>query len=1035
MRAQQEPNEKPQPCQCVAALAVILITSLVTRADEPVDFQRQISPLFAEHCLECHGPDERVRQAGLRLDVRDVAFSARDSGRTAIVPGEPTESELLSRVTSEDPNVVMPPPEHENPLKPEQISLLRRWIAEGAPYSGHWAFAAPRRPTVPVVDTLVRNPIDAFVAEGLLRDGLKPSPPASHETLCRRIYLDVLGLPPTPDEVHEFVKSAQEAWSGAVGGLVDRLLSSERFGEKWARHWLDVARYADTHGYEKDNPRQQWAWREWVICAINDDMPYDQFIIEQIAGDLLPDGTQEQLVATGFLRNSMINEEGAIDHEEFRMAALFDRMDCVGKAVLGLSIQCAQCHSHKFDPISQHEYYGMFAFLNNTSEAQSWVYSPKQREKITTIQQSIHGIEDRLKADRSDWQRQLASWEKEQRATMPKWDVLDTVDEVWVGGLHHPEELADHSIVLLGNLTGSGVFYVEAQPPLDGVTGLRLEALTHGDSPFGGPGRSDRGAFAIAELRVASQLPGSVEWVDLPLKNATADFSEEDQPFGDDQKKRVGPVTYLIDGKEETAWRADRGPGRRNTESVAVVQFAGPLDLAPGTRLRVTLVFRHGTAPSTQVGRARFALTRSPDPSAPPHDYAATLAMRKPRADRTSREQAAVFAAWRRSVSELKDFNDQILAMENQYPDAHTSVLSVIAREPEIPRHTFLLDRGVWNKPLERVTPRTPAVLHSTLAKNSSRLDYARWLVDRRSPLAARVQVNRAWQAIFGVGLVDTPEDFGTRTVQPEHLDLLDWLAVEFMDQGWSTKQLIRKIVTSATYQQTSRVTAAMLERDPGNRLLGRGPRFRAEAEVVRDIVLSVSGLLHHKLGGPSIFPPVPKSVRDYNYGQMGYWVPATGPERYRRAIYVFRKRAMPDAALTSLDAPNGDFSCARRVRSNTPMAALATLNEPIFVEAARALALRILREGGKTEEERTVYAFRLCTGRSARPAEVSEVLTLLNNRRERLAEGWLSINEVATGDPAQGPKIPPHSTPLDAAAWTIAARVILNLDATISKD
>ena len=1035
-----------------------MLAAAAAQADESVDFQRQIQPMFAEHCFQCHGPDERARKGKLRLDVREGAVSGGDAPDSrSIVPGHPEQSELLRRVTSADPDLVMPPPEQNNPLKPEQVAILKRWIQEGARYSEHWAFTAPRRPAVPEVapsgadapGNTLRNPIDLFVAARLASDALELSPTAPHDVLCRRIYLDVIGLPPSPAEVDVFVAAAGKDLPAAVSDLVDRLLESAHFGEKWARHWLDVARYADSNGYEKDVQREQWAWRDWVIQALNADMPYDQFLVEQFAGDLLPDRTQEQLVATGFLRNGMINEEGAIVFERFRMEGMFDRIDCVGKAVLGLSIQCAQCHSHKFDPISQEEYYGLFAFLNDTYEAQSWVYSPEQEQKIAEIEAGTREIERRAKTLRPNWREELHTWENEQRDSTPVWETLDTTEQVWIGGLNHPVELPDHSVVMLGHPTTSGEFYVVAEPSLEAVTGLQLEALTYGDLPFGGPGRNEQGVFAVTELRVEIMDAGSKAWTKLPLAEATADFSEAEKPLiatkneNDKEKKderRVGPVAFLIDEDEKTAWRADRGPGRRNTDSVAVVRFAKPAKLPSGTQLKVTLVYRHslpgGVRQCTQLGRMRLALTSSPEPRASRYDHAAALAMQKPVANRSASEHALVFSAWREALPELNVLNAEIAAVEKQHPEAPTSVLCVLPRRPEHRRETALLERGAWDRPKHSVTPHTPAILHPAPGEPSDRLAFARWLADRRSPLTARVQVNRVWQAMFGTGLVETPEDFGTRTSQPEYVKVLDWLAVEFMDQGWSLKRLVRAIVSSATYQQTSRVTPELLEIDPRNRLLARGPRFRAEAEVVRDIALSVSGLLHRKIGGPSIFPPVPQNVLSDNFGgRLAYWVTAEGPERYRRALYVFRKRSMPDPTLNSFDAPNADLACARRVRSNTPLSALVALNEPIFTEAGRALALRILREGGSTDAERADYAFRVCTGRRSRAAERAEVLALLDDRRTRLAEGWLSINEVATGDPTQGPAIPPDTTPQDAAAWTIAARVLLNLDETLSKN
>ncbi|MFO0919193.1 MAG: DUF1553 domain-containing protein [Planctomycetaceae bacterium] len=532
----------------------------------------------------------------------------------------------------------------------------------------------------------------------------------------------------------------------------------------------------------------------------------------------------------------------------------------------------------------------------------------------------------------------------------------------------------------------------------------------------------------------------------MPLKNTTTDFSEPEQIFPGDEKKKdedkklFGPAAFLIDGKNTTGWRPDRGPGRRNTDSVVVMQFAEPVNFAPGAQLKIKLNNSHSPSGdgrvATQLGRMRFALTQSSNPTAATYDHAATLAMQIAPEARRPAERAAIFAAWRKSLPELKEINDQIAALEQQFPEAPTSVLTAVTRDPRDPRDTFLLFRGAWDKPRQKIAPHVPAALHPMPAGQSTptRLDFAHWLIDRRSPLTARVQVNRIWQAMFGRGLVETPEDFGTRAPLPEHLAVLDWLAVDFMEHGWSTKRLIRNIVTSAVYQQSSQVSAEQLERDPQNVWLARGPRFRVEAEVLRDLALSAAGILSPALGGPSIYPPVPESVLSDNYIRPD-WKPAEGPDRYRRALYVFRKRSMPDPVLTSLDAPNGDAACARRPRSNSPLASLISLNEPIFIEAARAMALRVLREGGDSEAGRANYAYRLCTGRNATVAESAEILGLLANSRQRLADGWLSINEVATGNPAKKPEIPAHAKPQDAAAWTIIARVMLNLDETLNKN
>ncbi len=1029
----------------------VSLAPLFAAAAGELVFNRDIQPILTDHCFACHGPDEKTRKSGLRLDVRDDALKGGKSDGPAIVPGKPEASALIVRLTTREADEVMPPAKEKHPVKPADVEKLRRWIAEGAPYARHWAFEPPVPPPVPAVGAKSpMTPVDAFLAARMAKEGLKFSPAAAPEQLCRRLYLDVIGLPPTPAEVAEFSRAARKDLPAAVAALADRLLASEHYGEKWARHWLDAARYADSNGYEKDLAREQWAWRDWVIQALNRDLPYDQFLIEQIAGDLLPNRSPAQLIATGFLRNGMINEEGAIIPEQFRMEAMFDRIDVIGKSTLGLTLQCAQCHSHKFDPITQTEYYGLFAFLNNTYEAQSWVYTPAQEQKIAEVRAGLAAVEQRLKKESPDWAERLAAWEAGElrRQQETTWDIVEATDLHHTTELNHPVSLPDKSILTLGHPTSGGDTYMIAEPNVTNVTGLRLEILTSGDLPFGGPGRSYKGTWALSELIVEAQLPGTNVWERLKLVNVTADFSEPDHPMepewantGADKegKRTCGPAAFLADTNNLTAWRADRGVGRRNADSVAVAQFEKPLTLPAGAKLKFSLRQDHAGAGSnaknTMIGRFRIALTTSPDPKVNATPYAAVRAMQTPRAQRTAAESAEIFAAWRQSVPEFKSFNDEADALWKQFPEANTSVLHLAERSPDEARDTYRLDRGGWDRPKERVAPQVPAALQPLPAgEPATRLTFARWLADKRSPLTARVAVNRVWQAIFGVGLVETAEDFGTRAAPASHPELLDWLAVDFMQNGWSQKQLIRTLVTSVAYRQTSRVTPELLEKDPRNRLLARGPRFRAEAEVVRDIALGTSGLLTDKVGGPSIFPPVPQNVLEFNYVKPD-WPVATGPERYRRALYVFRKRSMPDPALSNFDAPTADIACVRRPRSNTPLAALTSLNEPIFVEASQALALRILREGGGTDRERADYAYRLCTARGVKSAERAELLKLVASRRKQLAEGWLPAVEVAAGESGKKLDLPAGTTPQDAAAWTIAARVLLNLDETLTKN
>jgi hypothetical protein len=1041
--------------------AVSFVAAVGSAAPDAIEFNRDVRPILSDNCFHCHGQDTGTRKGGLRLDVRDDALKGGKSGVPALVPGNPEESELLLRAMSPHDDEQMPPADSNKArLSATDLAKLKAWIAGGAEYQDHWAFIPPRQvpipngssaagatrspraggPTQTNLTNQAGNAIDQFVSARLQREGLSLSPEADSETLCRRLYLDVTGLPPSPADVAAFKREGFEA-------TLEKLLQSEAYGEKWARLWLDAARYSDSNGYEKDLPREQWAWRDWVIRSINRDQPYNQFIVEQIAGDLLPNATQDQIVATGFLRNSMTNEEGAIVTEQFRTEEIFDRMDCVGKAVLGLTLSCAQCHTHKFDPIEHDEYFGLFAFINDTYEAQSWVYTKDQQQQVADVERAIAILEERVRAQQPDWRQDIAAWETSVREKQIAWTPLTATEMGSNSGLNHPTQNADASIFVLGHPSTRGTIYVIATPELRGATGLRLEALTHRDLPFNGPGRSKYGTWALSELTVTVQTPGTSEWVPVRLKNATTDFAESaakleedwDADFDKEKKRTRGPVEFLIDGNKDTGWRADRGPGQRNQESVAVVQFECPLEYPVGTKFRVMMAMDHGGSDNgrhnTILGRLRLSLTGAPDPKALAIDHAAILALSVPPGQRSPAEQQAIFTAWRQSLPEASSLTGEFEAVWKTYPKAPTSVLHLAQRAPHETRETRLLDRGGWDQPKHVVAPGTPAALHPFPAdRPRNRLGLAEWLVDRRSPLTARVAVNRVWQAVFGQGLAETPEDFGTRAPIPVYLDLLDWLAVDFMDHGWSQKRLLRTLLSSAVYRQSSRPTPELLERDPRNVLLARGPRFRLEAEVLRDTALKVAGLLTEQVGGPSIFPPVPASVLEYNYTKPTYWIPATGAERYRRALYVFRKRSMPDPVLNVFDAPNGDLACVRRARSNTPLAALTSLNEPIFVEAAQALALRILREGGSTDAERADFAYRLCTSRPIKPSEHEPIATLLRDTRARLAEGWLNARELATGDASRLPALPPGTTPQDAAAWTVVARVLLNLDETLNK-
>jgi hypothetical protein len=888
----------------------------------------------------------------------------------------------------------------------------------------------------------VRNPIDPFILARLEAEEFAPAPEADRVTLLRRLSLDLTGLPPSVEAVDAFLADTSD---DAYERVVERLLASPHYGERWGRHWLDAARYADSDGYEKDKSRLAWCYRDWVVKALNRDLPYDQFVIEQIAGDLLPGATQDQVVATGFLRNSMINEEGGIDPEQFRMEAMFDRMDCIGKSVLGLTIQCAQCHNHKYDPITQEEYYRLFAFLNNDHEAQPVVYTPEQLRTVATLRRQIAEIEARLRHTTPDWRTRMAQWEALVKNDQPRWVVLAPTLVSEADTRFFPQE--DGSLLAGGFAPVKSTYVFETTTDLPEIRAFRLELLTDPNLPAGGPGRSQQGMCYLTEFEVEAadarrpERPRRVK-----LVKATADFAHEDrdlEPNFDDKlgRKRItGRVAFAIDGQEDTAWGIDAGPGRRNTDRKAVFLAERAVTFPAGTVLTFRLVSKHGGWSNSHhqqanLGRFRLSVTAARDAVADPLPRRVREILAIPAARRSVAQEAAVFSAWRTTVDEFQQANAQIEALSRQWPEG-TTALTLMARAQG--RTTAMLKRGDWLKPGKVVTAGVPEFLHGLpQGCEPSRLTFARWLVDRRSPTTARVVVNRVWQAYFGTALVSTSEDFGTQSEPPSHPELLDWLACELMDRGWSIKALHRLIAGSATYRQSSRIPPGLSARDPYNRLLARGPRFRVEAELVRDIALTSSGLLNPGLGGPSIYAPAPGFLFLPPASYTAFpWPEETGPDRYRRALYTFRRRSTPYPVLTAFDAPNGDFSCVRRARSNTPLQALITLNETVFVECARALARTALEAGGSTDADRITYAFRRVLTRMPTRDERKLLLDLLEAQRKRIAAGRWDPHELAGGTNPEPPaEWRARASPAEVAVYTVVCRVLLNLDETITKE
>jgi hypothetical protein len=1011
------------PMRCFLFQTTWLLTVLagprLSARGEPVDFTRDVRPILSRHCFKCHGPDDKARKARLRLDMRDVAIGEARSGLHAIVPSKPGESELVRRIGADDEGDVMPPPSTKNPLSDAQKQLLRRWIAEGAEYKPHWAFVPPRQAPLPNVRQAdwPRNAIDHFVLARLEAAGLRPSPQADRYKLVRRVSLDLIGLPPTPEEADAFV---HDPAPDAYEKLVDRLLASPHYGERWARRWLDLARYADTNGYEKDRARSIWPYRDWVINALNAGMPFDEFTIEQIAGDLLPGATLEQRIASGFHRNTMLNEEGGIDPLEFRFHAMTDRVGTTGTVWLGLTLGCAQCHTHKFDPIAHREYYQVMAFLNNADEPEMDVPRPDLTARRAELEAKIAALEadlpNRFPADakpgdtrpievrrRERLERKFCAWLEQESARAVHWTVLRPVEAK--SNVPRLTVLDDSSVLASGDMSKRDVYDLKFRTDLRGVTALRLEVLPDASLPKHGPGRVYyEGAFGDFFLSEITLTAGG-----KPVR-----FSRASQSFANG-----GGAAAAIDGKPETGWSIAGGQGKAHA---AVFNLAEPL--ADAKELAVSLLFERYYA----AGLGRFRISLTTDPRAAearglPADIEDVLLI--PAERRTAAQRDRLLRHCLSVAPELGGERAAIQKLRDQMP-AYPTTLVLSERPPDNPRPTYVHRRGEFLQPAERVEPGVLSVL-PPLPKGAprNRLTFARWLVDPDNPLVGRVTMNRQWAALFGRGLVRTTEDFGYQGEPPTHPELLDWLAVELVRRGWSIKQMHRLIVTSATYQQSSRVTPELLEKDPHNQLLARGPRFRIEAELVRDAALRISGLLSPKLGGPSVFPPQPAGVSsEGTYGPLA-WKVSEGPDRYRRGLYTFSKRTAPYAMATTFDAPSGEACLARREVSNTPLQALTLLNDPVFVEAAQALGARMAVESLPVEG-RVTELFRRCLTRPPSADERALLVQFYQAQKQRFAGKELDAGAVA--GPGGGDVI-------ERAAWTVVARALLNLDETITKN
>lgn len=1157
-------------------VAVSALSAVSLHAASLPDFNREIRPILSDKCYRCHGPDEHERkggQNGLRLDTREGALEDLGGGGFAIVPGQPEKSELLMRVTNDDEEEIMPPIDAGKKLSAAEVDLLRRWIAGGANYAQHWSYEPPRRVSPPVVkDTSwAKGPIDRFIAAQLEHVGLRPQPEADRATLARRVALDLTGLPPTLAEVDAFVADSRP---NAYERYVDQQLAKPSYGEHWARAWLDLARYADSKGYADDQPRSIWRYRDYVIEAFNRNVPFDQFTVEQLAGDLLQNPTEEQLIATGFHRNTMTNTEGGTDDEEFRISAVIDRVNTTMSVWMGTSMACAQCHTHKYDPLTHHEYFQVYAIFNQTEDADRAdeaplheFYTVEQQRTRTEAETEITALLKTMRATQAVHAAAAETWAGTFPAQLnwsfPKPEVLKT-------GNGASATADDRGRVLITG--GRKKATTTLDVPVDvgaAITALRIEALPHETLPGQGAGGDENGNFVVTRVRasvkpaepirhgryvrvelpgknrslalaevtifsgganiagrgqatqsstedmaaasratdgrtegdVASQsvsvtVAGDNPWWEIDLQTTQAlervvlwgrtgleptlgglrvvVLDEQRQPvweqvgrepprpsrefnLGDPREMKLGRVVASFAQPEfdETLVVGDQDPKlpnlRKRTATKRGWGVAGaaremqtlsiepekPIVLAPGERLIVTI---EQQSEHEQATLNYFRVGTTTDPRADEHlalPAPMLAALQTAAGDRSSAERALVLDHYVRHVApEWKTEQARVATLQGTI-DTMPINTSPIMREIPLAQHrkTHVQLRGNWQALGDEVPAGVPAVFPSMPNGTPvNRLTFAQWLVDASNPLTARVQANRFWEAIFGLGLVRTTEEFGSQGAPPSHPELLDWLALEFVGMNWDVKRFLKLLVTSAAYRQSARVTAEAFELDPDNRWVSRGPRFRMTAEMVRDQALAVSGLLSSKMHGPSGRPYQPAFGLNAAFGSALDWTASIGEDRLRRGLYTEWRRSSPYPSMVTFDAPSREVCTLTRNRSNTPLQALVTLNDPVYVEAAQALARLIVGNVG-SPEDRVRDAVRRVLARMPSAAETKHLVQLFETaltayRSEpEQAAALIASPEILSDSPG----VKPADVP-ELAAWTAVANVLLNLDEVLMR-
>jgi hypothetical protein len=1138
-------------------------------AEPKVDFAREIRPLLAKKCFACHGPDEEHREGGLRLDMQEGATKKLETGSVAVVAGKSGESELVRRILSTDDNERMPPKGTGITLTEAQKGLFKRWIEEGASFSPHWAYVRPVRSPLPEVKQKdwPKSPIDNFILAKQEQAGLAPMPPADKYTLIRRVSLDLRGLPPTPQEVEEFVKDADPK---SFEKLVDKFLADPAYGERWARMWMDQARYADSRGYGSDPLRPNiWRYRDWIIDAFNANKPYDQFTTEQIAGDLLPNATLDQKVATAFHRNTMTNTEGGTDDEEFRVAAVKDRVDTTMNVWMGLTMGCAKCHNHKYEPITQKEYYQFYALFNQTADSDKGDDAPFIPAPSTQYEELLKGYETqlaelkkKLEVTSPELAAEQAKWEEGYRAA-PMWQPVHIVETA--SALSNAPDLSfkkldDGSLLVGGTVPKTDVYVVKAKTAASGVTAFRLETIPDESLPGKSAGRAGSGNFVLTRFSVTAQdaekqgqnasarfvrieLPGKTKILHLaevqvmsggenvalkgtasqsstdyegPAKLATdgntdgryyesksvCHTKQEDNPWWEvdlgaekpldkivvwnrtdatTEARLQGYKVLALDAAKNVVWQASppefpkpsseftpsgvvsvslsqaiadhsqdmfpianaiKSPPSETTGWAVAPQFdkphqavfvaSAPVAVAKEMLLTFTLE-QKSKFEQHLLGRFRLSVTTDKNVTSRlglPADILAVIDT--PAEKRTPEQQAKLATHYRTLAPSLKPVRDEIAALEKNKPAMPTvPVMQELAENQRRPSYIML--KGNFLAKGDAVEPQLPVAFHKLAAEMpKNRLMVAQWLLSPENPLTARVAVNRFWAQLFGGGIVETEEDFGIQGEQPSHPELLDYLALHFQqDLKWDMKALLKSIVMSQTYQQSSKVTADALAKDPRNRLLSRGPRFRLEAEMVRDQALSLSGLLSRKMHGPSVYPPQPDGLWQAAFNGERTWQTSKGEDRYRRGLYTFWRRTVPYPSMATFDAPSRETCSLRRIRTNTPLQAFVTMNDPAYVEASQALARRIMKEGGATPQERAAFTLKLCLVRPPNPAQVESLLALYQSELVHFQSDAAAAKKLAT-DPIGA--APEGMSEAELAAWTVVANVVLNLDGVMMK-